>query len=323
MNTTVKTLIKLGLCVTASMGLFAARAQSVQETGVWAPANVKVDGRLTEYGNSLEANNKTDNVSYTMSNDDKNLYFAIKANDQSTATKIMAGGIDFILNTEGKKKDKDAFIITFPLINRSAMRGAMGGGQRGQRGQGGFGGGQPGGGPPDTAALNNMRRTAVAAVKEMKLKGFKDIPDSVVSIYNEYSLKGAVAYDANGSFVCELAVPFSQLGISLDKTKEIAYSLKINGIQMNRDRNREDGGNGGGFGAGQRGGDGGGNGGGGNGGGGGGNRGGGGGGGNRGGGGGNFGGGNRGGGFGGGGMDMANMFSPTDFWAKYTLAKKQ
>lgn len=328
MNTNVKTLIKTCLCITASIGVFTVKAQSVQETGVWAPANVKVDGKLTEYGNALEANNKTNNVSYTMSNDSKNLYFAIKANDQSTATKIMAGGIDFIINTEGKKKDKDAFVITFPLINRANMRGAMGG--RGQRGQGGFGGGQPGG-PPDTAAINNMRRAAVEAVKEMKLKGFKDIPDSVVSIYNEYSLKGAVAYDANGNFICELAVPFSQLGISLDKTKEIAYSLKINGIQMNRDRN-QDGGNrdGNGFGGGNRGGGDanggfGGNGGG-NGGGGGGNRGGGGGGGNfGGGGGGNRGGGGAGGrgGFGGGGMDMANMFSSTDFWAKYTLAKKQ
>ncbi|WP_175582433.1 hypothetical protein [Mucilaginibacter mali] len=323
MNTNVKTLIKLGLCLTASMGLFAARAQSVQETGVWAPANVKVDGKLNEYGNSLEANNKTDNVSYTVSNDDKNLYFAIKANDQSTANKIMAGGIDFILNTEGKKKDKDAFIITFPLINRSAMRGAMGGGQRGQRGQGGGGGQQ--GGPPDTATINSMRRTAVAAVKEMKLKGFKDIPDSVVSIYNEYSLKGAVAYDANGNFICELAVPFSQLGISLDKTKEIAYNLKINGIQMNRDRNRDDNNrDGGGFGGQRGGGDGNNNGGGfGGNGGGGGNRGGGGGGNFGGGGGGNRGGGGGRGGFGGGGgFDMANMFSSTDFWAKYTLAKK-
>lgn len=319
MNTNIKTLIKTCLCLTASIGLFTAKAQSVQETGVWAPANVKIDGKLSEYGNALEANNKTDNVSYTVSNDSKNLYFAIKANDQSTGTKIMAGGIDFIINTDGKKKDKDAFIITFPLINRANMRGAMG---RGQRGQGGFGGGQPGG-PPDTAAINAMRRAAVENVKEMKLKGFKDIPDSVVSIYNEYSLKAAIAYDANGNLVCEVAVPFSQLGISVEKTKEIAYNLKINGIQINRDRNRDDGNRDGSFGGGNRGGDGGGFGGGNGGGGfGGGNRGGGGGGGF--GGGGNRGGGGAGGrgGFGGGGMDMANMFSSTDFWAKYTLAKK-
>ncbi|MES2278807.1 MAG: hypothetical protein V4592_22440 [Bacteroidota bacterium] len=312
MKINAKTLIKTSLTVCMGMGLLAAKAQSVQESGVWAPVNVKTDGKLTEWNNTLEATNKTVDFSYTMANDDKKLYISIKSPNQQTTNKIMAGGIDFTINTEGKKKDKDAFILTFPLVNRAAMRG-----QRGQRGPGG-GGGQPG--QPDTAAINAMRKAAVESVKEVKLKGFKEIPDSVISIYNEYGIKAAIAYDANGSLICELAIPFDQLGISLDKTKEIAYNLKVNGIQFNR---RDDNG-------GDRGGDGGNRGGGGGvdavvggfagGGGGGGNRGGGGGGGNRGGGGG--GGGNRGFGGGGGGFDMQSMMSPTDFWGKYTLAKK-
>jgi hypothetical protein len=315
MKTNAKTLIKTGLCIAMGMGFLAAKAQSVQEHSIWAPANVKVDGKLTEWDNSLEANNKTVNFSYTIANDDKAIYVAIKSVDQQNSTKIMSGGINITINTDGKKKDKDAFVITFPLINRAAFAGG-----RRQRGGGGFGGGQPGQ-APDTAAIKAMRQEAIASVKEMKVKGFKDIPDSVISIYNEYSIKAAVAYDSNGSLICELAIPLSQLGLSIDKPKDIAYNLKVNGLQMNRRNDDREGAQGGDAGNRDRGGN---NGGGGNAGGGfggGGNRGGGGngGGGNR--GGGNGGGGNRG-GFGG-GMNLQDMMSPTDFWGKYTLTKKQ
>jgi hypothetical protein len=315
MNTTAKTIIKTSmLTLSMALGLLTAKAQSVQAGSVWAPANIKVDGKLTEWNNSLEANNKTVDFSYTIANDDKNLYLAVKSIDQQSTAKILAGGVDFTINTEGKKKDKDAFVLVFPVVNRTAMRG-----QGRQRGAGGFGSAQPG--PPDSAAIAAQRAQAIASIKEIKLRGFKDIPDSVISIYNEYSIKAAVAYDSNGNLVYEIAVPLSQLGLSVDKTKEIAYNLKVNGIQFNRnrdDRNGEDrngGGNAGNIQA-----DGGGNavfGGGNRGGGGGGNRGfGGGGGGNRGGG----GGGNRG-GFGG-GFNMQDMMTPTDFWGKYALAKK-
>lgn len=304
MNTNAKTLIKTGLLtLSMGMGLLAAKAQSVQEGSVWAPANIKIDGKLTEWNNSLEANNKTVDFSYTIANDNKNLYLAVKSIDQQSTNKILAGGVDFTINTEDKKKDKDAFVLVFPVINRAAMRGQ--GRQRGAGQQG----------PPDSATIAAQRAQAIASIKEIKLRGFKDIPDSVISIYNEYSIKAAVAYDANGSLVYEISVPLSQLGLSVDKAKEIAYNLKVNGIQFNRNRDERNGGergdnNGGGNNTG------GGNNNGGNRGFGGGN-----GGGNRGGGGGNRGGGggNRG-GFG--GFNMQDMMTPTDFWGKYTLAKK-
>jgi hypothetical protein len=313
MNTNAKTLIKTSLLI-LSMGvaLLAAKAQNVQAGSVWAPANIKVDGKLTEWSNSLEANNKTVNFSYTIANDDKNLYLAVKSIDQQSTNKILAGGVDFTINTEDKKKDKDAFVLVFPVINRAANRGAGQGRQRGA-------GGPPG--PPDSATIAAQRAQAIASIKEIKLRGFKDIPDSVISIYNEYSIKAAVAYDSNGSLVYEIAVPLSQLGLSVDKAKEIAYNLKVNGIQFNRNRDDRNGndrnGGGGGGNAGLGADNGGGNAGG--------NRGGGGnaGGGNRGGGGGNRGGGGGGarGGFGG-GFNMQDMMTPTDFWGKYTLAKK-
>jgi hypothetical protein len=220
--------------------------------------------------------------------------------------KYWVAALRFTINTEDKKKDKDAFVIHFPVINRTNMRS--------QFRQRGGAPGAPGGGapqPPDSAAIADMRKAALAAIKEINIKGFKDIPDSVISIYNEYGIKAAVGYDGNGSFIYELAVPLAQLGLTVDKPKEFAYNLKVNGIQMGQRRDDNNGPRPGGDGGGQGGGFGGDQGGGGNrgGGGGGGNFGGAGGGGNRGGGGDRV----RIGGFGGGGFNMQDMMSPTDF----------
>lgn len=270
-------------------------AQNVQEGSVWAPAATRVDAKLTEWNNSLQAYNKTTLLYYTIANDDKNLYLAVKSSDQMNSNKIIGGGITFTINTEGKKKDKDAFVITYPKVNRAVTRG-----QFRQRGGGG-------GTPPDSASIANMRSQLLASAKEITLSGFKDITDSTISIYNEYGIKVAVGYDTNGSFIYELAVPLKLLNISPDNTKEIAYNLKVNALQFGN-RNRDNGGGGNGEGGGGNGG--GGFGGGRNGGGGFGGR-------------GNGGGGRNGGGFGGGGgLNMADLMNATDFWGKYTLAKK-
>lgn len=294
MNTNTHGFVKTALSIIVSLGFtMHSHAQSVQEESVWAPANIKIDAKLTEWNNTLQANNKTTNLYYTIANDDKNLYLAVKSTDQANSTKIVSGGITFAINTAGKKKDKEAFAVTFPVVNRASM-----GNQFRQRG--GMGGQRP-----DSAAMANMRSQLLATAKEISLKGFKDIPDSVISIYNEYGIKAAVGYDSNGSFIYELALPLSQLGLSPGSAKELAYNIKVNAMQFGR----RDGDNGGNDNARGMGGDGGGRG-------------------NRGG----FGGGN-GGGFGGGaisvttvrvnggGMNMQDMMSATDFWGKYILAK--
>jgi len=303
--------LSLATAVLAGLGTMAQaqKAPNVQETSVRAPQNVKIDGKLGEWNETFQAYNKTTLINYSITNDDTFLYLTIKAGDQSTGNKITAGGLNFVINTAGKKKEQDAFKLVYPLISRDAMSGMFP--QRGQGGQsgppqGGFGGGQPGGGgfggPPvmDSATLATMHAKTLAAAKEIKLFGFKEISDSVISVYNEYNIKAALGYDAKNTLTYELAIPLKSLGLSADDPKEFAYNIKLNGLQMRGGPDQERGGQGGG----QQGGFGGGHGGGGGFGGGGGN------------------GGGGGGGFGGPPPGMQNMMTPTDFWGKYTLAKK-
>lgn len=257
-----------------STATFAQKIPNVQDKSVWNPEAIKIDGKTTD--DTFQASNKSTLLSYTMSNDDKNLYLVMKSSDNINNNKIMMGGITLVINADGKKKEKEAFSITYPVIVR----------QQGQRGQGG-GMRQPGvtitsAASADSAALER-RKQQLAAAKEIKVFGFKDIQDSLISIYNEYEILAVSNFDKEGAFIYELAVPLKLLGLTLN-SKEFAYNIKINGIQF-----------GGGFGGRMGGGQGGGG----------------------------FGGGGFGGGQGGGrgGFDPS-AFLPTDFWGKYTLAKK-
>lgn len=291
-----------------SSSAYAQKLNNIQEGSLWAPANLKVDGNLKEWDDNYQAYNKATKIFYSVTNDDKNLYLVVKSIDIQNSNKIAAGGITFTVNTQDKKKDKDAFNITYPVIPRTQR-------QRGQGGPGGFGGGGRDGGPGgfdrgrdggnllDSAAMAAQHKRTIDAAKEIRLSGFKDITDSLISIYNEYGIKAAIGYDKIGNYNYELAIPLKYLGLSVDNVKEFAYNLKVNGITM-----PNFGGPGGPGGQGGPGG-----------------------------------GGPGGGGFGGGGRDgggpggrdggrpdgdrggdrnFMEMFSATDFWGKYTLAKK-
>jgi hypothetical protein len=301
---------KVSLALLATAFVLSAQAQklpNVQEGSVLAPANVKVDARLTEWGDNLQAYNKTVDLGYTIANDDKNLYLVIKASEPSITNKITAGGINLTINTDGKKSDKEAYIISFPLVDANSLRNQMSSFRSQPMGMGN----DP---KADSARLETMRRQAVKTFKEIKLVGFKDIADSVVSIYNTYGIKAAVDYDDKGAMICELSLPLKYFNTSVSKP-EFAYNLKLNGLDITAMMNSlmagagaaggriaidvAGGPGGGGF---------------------------------AGGGGGNIvmGGPVGGGGFGGGGAtirvrgmgDMQGMTAPTDFWGKYTLAKK-
>jgi len=294
----MKTGTNILLLTLLSISAYAQKLNSVQEESVWAPINVKIDAKATEWGDTFRAFNKATDIFYTMANDDANLYIVIKSTNQVNNNKILGGGIDITMNTAGKKKEKDAYVIAFPVVDIANLRNQVMQGMRAMRsgGPGGPGGPQA----PDSAAIAAMRKKAVSAAKQIKLLGFaKDVPDTLISIYNEYDIKASANFDNKGSLIIEMALPLKYLHLS-GKSEEFAYNIRLNGIQINAIfpgasammQGGAPGGGGGGFGGG--------------------------------GGGGGFGGGMPGGG--GGGMprgmaDFASMLSPTDFWAKYVLAK--
>lgn len=259
----------------AVLGLTKLHAQeklkTVQEGSFTAPAGVKIDGKLSDWNDKFQAFNKSVKLFYTLANDDKYLYLIAKSNDATNIAKIQAGGINLIINTADKKKDENAFNLTYPMVGRA-------GGRVGRR----YG--------VDRTTLSDSARkemTAEAhkqfidAAKEIKVTGFKEITDTLISIYNEYGIKSAVGYDDKDAIMCEIAIPLKALGLATDQPKEFAYHIVLNGLPLP---------NGGGFGGG----------------------------GGRGGRGGGRGGRSSSGGV---NIDYQDLLTPTDFWGKYTLAK--
>ena len=99
----VTTIIACILFACLNSSAQAQKITNVQETAVWVPGNIKVDGKLNEWGDNLQALNKATQVYYTLANDDKNLYLAIRSANQNSANKIVAGGLNLTINAAGKK----------------------------------------------------------------------------------------------------------------------------------------------------------------------------------------------------------------------------
>lgn len=221
------------------------KLKTVQEGSFKAPAGAKVDGNLSEWNNTFQAFNKSVKLFYTLANDDKYLYLVAKSDDATNIAKIQAGGINIIINTADKKKDENAFNLTFPVVNRGAGRGI------GRR----FG--------VDRTTLSDSARKAMTAeahkqfidaAKEIKVTGFKDITDTLISIYNEYSIKAAVNYNDKDAIMCEIAIPLKELGLTADQPKEFAYHIVLNGLPLPNGASFGGGGGGGRGGRGGRGG---------------------------------------------------------------------
>jgi hypothetical protein len=216
----------------------AQKLSDVQEGSVWVSA-VKVDGKHNDWENNFKATNKSTNLTYTLANDSKNLYLAIQSKDVTNNNKIMLGGITLTVNPSAKKNDKEGFKVIYPVIARRRPGGGPGaaGATAGVRMQGG-----PGGGFSRFQDMSPMQRdsmqraiarTQLAGAKEIKVFGFKDIPDSLISIYNEYSIKTIASISDEGVFMYEVSIPLELLEMSADKPKEFSYNIKINGLQIN------------------------------------------------------------------------------------------
>jgi hypothetical protein len=239
------------ICLIAT-SLTVAEAQKlsdVQDVSVWA-SGVKVDGKHNEWENNFKATNKSTNLTYTLANDAKNLYLAIQSKDLTNNNKIMLGGITLTVNPSGKKSDKEGFKVIYPVINR--QRGPGGGANRSVTisspssgsgtttvvrgmpgGAGGFGRFQDMSPAQRDSLQRAIARTQLASAKEIKVFGFKDIPDSLISIYNEYSIKTLASISDESVFMYELSIPLELLEMSADNPKEFSYNIKLTGLQIN------------------------------------------------------------------------------------------
>ncbi len=202
----------------------AAWAQKKSDEGkpnIWAATPMKIDGKISDWGDSLKIYNDGSRLWFNIANDAQNLYIAVKCNDSTELMRLVAGGISFTANAEGKKKAGPT--ITFPMIDRNAMRTQM------QRPQGA---GAPQQGQRGGINMQAMRKNLLAQMKEIKVEGFKDIVDGSISIYNTYGIKAAAGFNEKNQFICEIAVPLALMNLSTSITEPVSFNIRVNGLEM-------------------------------------------------------------------------------------------
>jgi hypothetical protein len=173
----------------------------------WADKPIVADGVLDDWPDSVMFYNESTRLRYRLANDDKYIYLALKSNAREDLTRILAGGISFSANIESKKKDPPTVI--FPVLDRTPGK------PRNLKEQ------------PE---VEEIQRQVLARIKDIKVKGFKEIVDGGISLQNMYGIRAAATFNKENNLVQEIIIPLSLLNLSISQAGEITYNIKINGL---------------------------------------------------------------------------------------------
>jgi hypothetical protein len=214
-------------CLATCLSATAQKLAGTQQASLRAPANIKIDGKATEWGNQFQAYNKNTQVYYTIANDDDNLYLIIQSKRTDINNKILLGGVTFTINSSGKKNDRSGISITFPIIDKKDQAHIKLKDQ-----------------PQLTSDTlsSKMRSDSFKRVinKELIDKsryigviGVKSITDSVISKYNDVGIKAFALFDDQIYYTYELKVPIKYLGLSINSPAKFNYQIKLSGAAAN------------------------------------------------------------------------------------------
>jgi hypothetical protein len=206
----------------------AQKLPNVQKEALRAPANIKIDGKITEWGNSFSAYNNATDIFYTIANDAQYLYITIQAKDVDVLTKVTTVGVDVMINADGQKKDQSAVKIHYPYYEGVK---------------------KPYIGFKNMPQATPGSATAVAAIdsvmlswnkkldfnaREIKVLGLTGV-DTLLSIYNDAGIKAAQAFDHSLAYNCELAIPLKYISPAGGNKGKLAYHIILPGVNTTSD----------------------------------------------------------------------------------------
>ncbi len=173
----------------------------------WADKPIVADGLLDDWQDSLTFYNEPTRLRYSLANDDQNIYLALKSSSREDLSRILAGGISFSANIESKKKDPPTVI--FPVLDRTPGK------PRNLKEQ------------PE---MEEMQSQILARIKDIKVKGFREIIDGGISLQNTYGVRAAAGFDKDNNLIQEIVIPLALLNLSTSTSGEVTYNIKINGL---------------------------------------------------------------------------------------------
>ena len=188
----MKFVLPILLSILSTTSLYAQKAPNTQSQSIWAK-QVKLDGKLDDWGKELAAYNKENDLWYSMANDDKFLYLAIKK-DKFPGKAYARGGIKLFISTKETKITKGLPAVTFPV------------------------------------PIIDGKPIPKTEWNEIDVRDIAGITDTLISIYNEQGIQVAWKLEDkdNGPiYTYELAIPLKLLGINQGQT--IYYNMLLRG----------------------------------------------------------------------------------------------
>ena len=202
----------------------AQKLPNVQQTSLRLPANVKIDGKTTEWGDKFQAYNTATELFYTIANDDKRLYLVVQTDNQMVLSRIIMGGVTLIVQPSGQKNDKNGAYISFPWFDKNKRKPLISLRDKKEL----HGASKE---ISDYFADSVMKENNKKLTTATKWIITKNIPgvDSSLSIYNNNGIEAAHAVDAKRAYNCELSIDLKSIGLSLANATKFTYHVIVNG----------------------------------------------------------------------------------------------
>lgn len=215
MNTPIVRILCIITILSASFSHSFAQNKPAINTLQPSPPNIKVDGDLADWGDSLRYYNEDKKLYYSLANSKDTLYMAIRINDHSEQTRILYAGLTLSIDPKGRKKE--AFTVTFPLSTTNAATWAALQMQEDT-------------GKLTEDARDEERKAKLTKLSQVKVTGFKDVESDMITTSNTYGFKNAIDFDKDDNLVYEMAIPLAMFHADDPYKNEWAFNFKINGI---------------------------------------------------------------------------------------------
>jgi len=197
----------------------------------WQTKSIIPDGKATEWTTPLKYYDEKSRLQYAVTNDNKNLYFCIRATEEETQTKILRAGMQIWIDTVGKNEHQVG--ILFPLS--SALRKTEQYTAPKERSTG------------EKHDISGLKNKFLNGYKEMELSGFKPPINGMNPIQSSFGIIASINWDTIGIMTYEAVIPFKTFykdSISAsDSIKLMGISIVLNALPGQQG---DDGGHGGG-----------------------------------------------------------------------------
>lgn len=199
-------------CVTAN----AQKLPNKQEVSLKAPANVKIDGKATEWGTELQAYNPATELLYTLANDEQNLYLVVQTKTKAIVEKLFNGGISLFFDNISNPGKTTRAVVSYSAISKADKKLV----DKARY---------------DTTANKTIvaNKAIAAAVKTIAVKNLDGIAGDVISVYNEYGISAAGYLSDNNTYTCEVAIPLKNLKSFINNKSALHYTLQSNAMPVN------------------------------------------------------------------------------------------